>query len=55
MKEELDVRDFYGRKKEDGLDRNVKHYGMGMILMMNDWSATEGLDTNLGTSGKKGK
>jgi hypothetical protein len=43
MTEELNVRDFYGRKKSAGLDRNVKHYGMGMILMMNDWSATTGL------------
>jgi hypothetical protein len=43
MSEELNVRDFYGRKKSAGLDRNVKHYGMGMVLMMNDWSATTGL------------
>jgi len=43
MTEELNVRDFYGRKKSAGLDRNVKHYGMGMVLMMNDWSATTGL------------
>jgi hypothetical protein len=43
MSEELNVRDFYGRKKSAGLDRNVKHYGMGMLLMMNDWSATTGL------------
>jgi hypothetical protein len=41
--EELNVRDWYGRKKSAGLDRNVKHYGMGMLLMMNDWSATTGL------------
>jgi superfamily I DNA/RNA helicase len=43
MTEELNVREWYGRKVSEGLDRNVKHYGMGMMLMMNDWSATEGL------------
>jgi hypothetical protein len=53
MSEELDVRDFFGRRVDAGLDRNVKHYGLGMLLMMNDWSATEGLETNLG-NGKKG-
>lgn len=41
--EELDVRDFYGRKKSAGLDRNIKHYGLGMLLIMNDWSAVTGL------------
>ena len=43
MTEELNIREWYGRKRSEGLDRNVKHYGMGMLLMMNDWSATTGL------------
>jgi hypothetical protein len=32
----------YGRTKEAGLDKNIKHFGIGLLMMMNDWSATEG-------------
>ena len=36
------VASFFGRAKRDGLDRDVKNLGMGLIMMMNDWSPTEG-------------
>ena len=32
----------YGRTREAGLDRDVKHFGIGLLMMMNDWSPTEG-------------
>jgi hypothetical protein len=32
----------YGRTKEAGQDKNVKHFGIGLLMMMNDWSPTEG-------------
>lgn len=33
---------YFGRAKREGLDRDVKSLGMGLVMMMNDWSATEG-------------
>jgi hypothetical protein len=32
----------YGRTRESGQDKNIKHFGIGLLMMMNDWSPTEG-------------
>lgn len=32
----------YGRTREAGQDKNIKHFGIGLLMMMNDWSPTEG-------------
>jgi len=30
----------YGRRKSDGVDKNVKHFGIGLFMALNDWSST---------------
>jgi hypothetical protein len=33
---------YFGRAKRDGLDRDVRSLGMGLMMMMNDWDPTTG-------------
>jgi hypothetical protein len=32
----------FGRDTKAGIDRDIKSFGMGLILMLNDWSPTKG-------------
>jgi len=34
---------YFGRAKRDGLDRDVRSFGMGIMMMMNDWDPLTGL------------
>ena len=42
MIEESSIKGVYGRSAEDGVDQDLKSYGLGLFLMLNDWSPTEG-------------
>jgi hypothetical protein len=33
---------YFGRAKRDGLDRDVRSLGMGLMMMMNDWDPLTG-------------
>jgi superfamily I DNA/RNA helicase len=33
---------YFGRAKRDGLDRDIKSLGMGLVMMMNDWNPITG-------------